>query len=147
MKVIFIKDLKGQGKSGDIKTVADGYATNFLIKNGYCVKYTATSSMILATEKETKKKEEAEAIKKANELKEKIEKTKITFVVKTGDKDKVFGSISSKQIKEELERLGFAIDKKNILLNSSMSSLGFHEVEIELHKKVMAKIRVELVKK
>ena len=67
MKVIFIKDLKKQGKSGEIKEVSDGYATNYLIKNGYAVKYTKTSNERLAEDIKNKQKKETEDIKKAEE--------------------------------------------------------------------------------
>ena len=74
MKVIFIKDLKKQGKVNDVKEVSDGYAVNYLIKNGYAVKYTKTSSAILDREIEDKKIKDAIDIENANKLKDKLEK-------------------------------------------------------------------------
>ena len=103
MKVIFIKDLKKQGKINEIKEVSDGYATNYLIKNGYAVKYTKTSSNILNQDIKKKEQEEKENIKKAEKLKKKLEALSISFKV-SSNKGKVFGSISSKQIAEELEK-------------------------------------------
>lgn len=147
MKVIFLKDLKKQGKKYEIKEVSDGYATNFLIKNGYAVKYTKSSSDILDKTIENDKKIEEENIKKANILKNELEKETLIFEVKTGKYDKVFGSISSKQIEEKLNDMGYKIDKKNILLNSPLSSLGYNYVLIELYKKVMCKVKIELIKK
>ena len=146
MKVIFIKDLKKQGKVNDIKEVSDGYAVNFLIKNGYAVKYTKTSSDILS--KDIKKKEEMEekAIKEANELKEKLAGITLDFKV-SANKGKVFGSVSSKQISEELKVRGFAIDKKLIDTDGALSSLGVHVVSVNLHKKVKAELKVRLVEK
>lgn len=146
MKVIFIKDLKKQGKVNDIKEVSDGYATNFLIKNGYAVKYTKTSSDIL--NKDIKKKEEleAKAIDEANKLKGKLEKISLEFKV-SANKGKVFGSISSKQISEELKKKSFNVDKKMIITDGGISSLGTHIVNINLHKKVKAELRVVLVEK
>ena len=76
----------------------------------------------------------------------KIEKLTLTFKVKTGSNDKVFGSISPKQIIESLKNKGYTIDKKQIKLDDSISTLGFHTVEIILHKKVTAKVKVELIK-
>lgn len=146
MKVIFLKDVKGQGKKGEIKEVSDGYASNFLIKNKYAVKATDTSLKILDKENETAKLNEALKIKEAESLKAKIEKLNIKIQVKTGKEDKVFGNVSSKQIEKELENLGFKIDKKTIKLENSLSSLGTHIVKIELHKKVIANLKVNLVK-
>ena len=146
MKVIFIKDLKKQGKVNEIKEVSDGYATNFLIKNGYAVKYTKTSADIL--DKDIKKKEEMEkdAIKEAGEIKEKLEKLVLEFKV-TANNGKVFGSISNKQISEELKRKGFNIDKKLIDTNGAISTLGVHIVKVNLHKKVVSELKVKLTEK
>ena len=145
MKVIFIKDLKKQGKINEIKEVSDGYATNYLIKNGYAVKYTKTSSNILNQDIKKKEQEEKENIKKAEELKKKLEALSISFKV-SSNKGKVFGSISSKQIGEELNKKGIKIDKKQISAQN-LNTLGVHEVEINLHKKVIAKLRVQLIEK
>ncbi len=147
MKVIFIKDLRGQGKKSEIKEVSDGYAQNFLIKNGYAVKYTKTSSTrlendLILNEKETKRK-----IEEALKIKESLEKLNLKFPVKTGVQDKVFGSISSKQIETELTKKGFKIDKKNIEIVNPISSLGYHNIVINLFKNVSANIKIEVVKK
>lgn len=146
MKVIFIKDVKGQGKSGDIKEVKDGYAQNFLIRNGYAVAYTTRSKEILDISNKNKAEKEAALIKECNDIKNKLKDIVLTFKVKTGKQDQVFGSISTKQIANELEKHGFKIDKKKIILDEPISSLGFHEVNVNLHKKVQAKLRIELVK-
>ena len=137
MKVIFIKDLKKQGKKNEIKEVSDGYATNYLIKNGYAVKYTKSSGDRL----------EEKNIKEANKIKKKIESEKLSFAVKAGNDGKVFGSISSKQICEKLSILGYDVNKKMIMMNESLSSLGAFYVDVQLYKGVIAKVRVELIKK
>ena len=146
MKVIFIKDVKGQGKKGDIKEVKDGYGNNFLIKNGYAVLYTKTSVERLNEENRIRDEKEQQLIKECKEIKEKLEKLDLKIKVKTGKEDKVFGSVSTKQIVNELQKLNFDIDKKKIKLDTELSSLGTHIVNIELHKQVNAKLKVTLVK-
>ena len=146
MKVIFIKDVKGQGKKDEIKEVKDGYAKNFLIKNKYAVAYSETSNKRLNNEIEMRKIKNENDIKAANEIKKQIKNEKIVFKVKTGNNDRVFGSISTKQIKDELDKLGYNIDKKKILIDNPISSLGNHIVKLELHKEVLADLDIELVK-
>ncbi len=146
MKVIFIKDVKGQGKKDEIKEVKDGYAQNYLIKNGYAIKYTKRSNEILNNQLSDKKSKEDKIIEDSKKIKEEIEKLNIVFKVKTGKDDKVFGSISTKQISDKLFSMGYKIDKKKISINDSISSLGVHIAKVELHSKVIANIRINLVK-
>lgn len=146
MKVILLKDVKKQGKKDDIIEVSDGYANNFLIKNHLAVQYSKRSGEILNKELDTRKEKEEELIKGFNLIKAKLENKTIKFKVSVGKEDKVFGSISTKQISEEIKKLGFNIDKKNIKINHVISTLGTHKVNIELHKKVHFKINVLLEK-
>ncbi len=146
MEVIFIKDLKNQGKKGQIKNVKDGYAENFLIKNGYAVKKTKENEAKLKHEQEKKKKEDLENKKKAEEIKEQLSKEVLDFTVKTGAGDKVFGSISVKQIKDSLDKKGYKIEKNMITIENPIASLGFHKVEIELYPEVKATIKVHVMK-
>lgn len=145
MKVILIEDVKKQGKKGEIINVKDGYG-NFLINNHQAVLLTDTGLNRLSKEKEQAALEEDLAIKEANTIKDKLGKEKISFTVKTGAGDRVFGSISSKQIADELKKKGYTIDKKQIHLDIPISSLGFFDVEIMLHKKVKGVIKVEVKK-
>lgn len=147
MKVIFIKDLKGKGKINDIKEVSDGYAMNFLIKNGYAVAYTKTSVDKLNQQIANNNEKERIAIENSNKIKQKLEKEKLVFPVKTGVNQKVFGTISSKQIIESLNSLGYKLDKKMIEIDNNISSLGTHVVKVNLHKKVEAKLTINLVEK
>lgn len=146
MKVIFIKDLRGQGKKNEIKTVKDGYGINFLIKNGYAVAATDGNLKHQETLNQMKIEKEKEFIKKCQEMKKQIEKTSIKFAVKTGKTDKVFGNISSKQIVTELAKKGIDVDKKLLKIDNNLSCLGVHNVKIELHKQVEATLKVELIK-
>ena len=145
MQVIFLKDLRGQGKKGEIKEVADGYAMNFLIKKGYAVKKTETSLNKLNIEKENNRLLDEKNTLEAKELAKKLEKAVIKFTAKAGKEDRMFGSISSKQIKEELDKLGYHFDKKQIT-SETINSFGFHNVDINLYKNIVGTIKVEVRK-
>lgn len=145
MQIILLKDVKKQGKKGEVLTVKDGYGS-FLINNKSAVLATKNSVDRLDRENKEKQHQELELIKKCEEIKKKIEKLKITFKVKTGAQDRVFGSISPKQIVEDLKNKGYEIDKKQIKTRTNLDTLGFHNVEVELHKKVVATLKIELQK-
>lgn len=145
MKIILIEDVKNVGKKGELKEVADGYARNFLIRNRLAVEATAHSKAILEQQKQDKIDQEVEDIKKAEALKEKLTAITLVFPVKTGEGGKVFGSISSKQIAEELaKKHQVTIDKRKILDNGPFSDLGYSDIRIELHKKVIGTIKIHL---
>lgn len=146
MEVIFLKDLKNQGKKGEIKNVKDGYAENFLIKNGYATKKTKESLAKLSHEQAKKAEEDGKNKKEALELKEKLAKVTLEFKVKTGEQDKVFGSVSVKQIKESLTNLGYKIEKNAIDIVNPLATLGFHTVKINLYSNIIAEIKVHLIK-
>lgn len=144
MEVIFIKDLKGQGKKGEIKEVKDGYAMNFLIKNKYAVKKNNENMHTLEINKKHEQEQDLLNRENALKLKEELEKKVLNFKVKTGKDDKVFGSISIKQIKEKLS--DYNIDKNMINIISPIASLGYHDVEIILYKDIKALVKVYLTK-
>jgi len=141
MKVIFLKDLKGQGKKGEIKDVSDGYAINFLIKKGYALKKTEGSLTKLNEEIKENKALDLKNREEALKLKEKLEKITLEFSVKGSKDGRMFGSISTKQIKEELNKLGYNIDKKQIE-NTTVNSLGMHLVNITLYKDIKCQVKV-----
>lgn len=145
MKVILLENVKGQGKKGDIINVKDGYGM-FLVKDKKAVNATDGSINRLNKENEAKAREEELLIKEMQSLKVKLESNKYSFKVKTGEHDRVFGSISTKQIASELKNKGFDIDKKQIHLDHELSALGTHNVDIILHKKVTATIKIDLIK-
>ena len=146
MKVIMLEDVRKVGKKDEIIEVSDGYANNYLIKNKLAVQYTKRSKEVLDRELDAKQKEEDQKVAEYQEIKKQLENKIINFKVKTGVQDKVFGNISTKQIAEEIGKLGFKIDKKCIKLDYDLSSLGISEVEITLHKKVSFKIKANLIK-
>ena len=145
MRVIFIKDLDKNNKKGDIKEVKDGYA-NFLIKQGIAVPENKQNLNVLNQEKQEKKEQEEQEREKSLELKKKLDGKTFDFKVKTGEGDKVFGSISSKAIKEEIEKSGIKIEKRMIDIKNNIDTLGFHDVKVNLYPKVYATIKVHLIK-
>lgn len=146
MKVILLKDVKGQGKKDQIINVSDGYANNYLIKNGLAVAETKRSKEVLDNQLAKRQYEEDMLVAEYNEIAKKLAGKDISFKVKTGVQDRVFGTISTKQISDELKKMGYEIDKKCIKPNSHIDCLGTHKVSIELHKKVKFNINVVLKK-
>ena len=144
MEVIFIKTLKGQGKEGEIKNVAAGYAENFLIKKGYALKKTEENYKIYLKNLKNQKEKIALENKEALLVKEKYQEKVISFKVKVSDDSRVFGSISVKQIKEALKNIGLDIEKTQIAIDHPISTLGNHFVNINLTKDVILKIIVRL---
>lgn len=144
MKVILLQDVKKQGKKDDIIEVSDGYATNYLIANKLAVPYTKTSKTILNNELDKRANDEAARIKECQKLKEKMEKDDFSFVFKSGKDGRLFGTVSSKQLAEELKKRGYNVDKKMIKMNLKIDSLGVYNVDIELHKSVTATIKVHI---
>ena len=145
MKIILLEDVKNVGKKGEIVEVADGYGRNFLVRNKLAVEATAQSKLILEKQKQQKIEQEKEDIKNAEALKLKLAEITLVFPVKTGDNGKVFGSVSSKQIAEELiKKHKITIDKRKILDEGPFNTLGFYNIKIELHKQVIATIKIQL---
>lgn len=145
MRVILKQDVKKVGKRGEIVDVADGYARNFLIARGLAVAETKKSLEILSGQKAEEAAEEAKREEEAREKAAQMEKMMLTFHVKSGKEGKVFGSVSTKQIAEALNKQGIRIDKRKILDTAPIQSLGITKVRIELHKNVIGTIRVQLV--
>ncbi len=147
MKVILLKDVKNQGKKDEILEVSDGYANNYLIKNKLAVPYSKRSKEVLDQELETRRVNEEKRIAEYKKLASEIGKKNLVFQVKSGKDGKIFGTISSKQIHEELKKEGVNIDKKCIHLNTPLDTLGVHKVEIELHKQVKFSIDIQIKSK
>ncbi|QIL45986.1 50S ribosomal protein L9 [Vagococcus coleopterorum] len=149
MKVIFVKDLKGQGKKGDIKEVAVGYGQNFLIKNGYAKEATASAVSELKGQKKAEQKAEDIVKREAEKLKETLETEGFEVVIKAkaGEDSRLFGSVPSKQVTDALKKQhDIKIDKRKLDLPNPIRVLGYTDVKVKLHSKVNATLRVHLIK-
>lgn len=143
MKVILKEDVKKKGKKGDILNVKDGYGT-YLIKNNLAIMETTTSKKILDEENKQKQEQEDKILKEATKLKKELEKVTLTFKLNTSKEGKVFGSISAKQIADALKKQGFDIDRRKVIIDDPINSLGSFYIKIDLHKKVKAKIKINV---
>ncbi len=148
MKVIFTSDVKGKGKKGEIKNVNDGYARNYLLKHNLAVE--ATKGNIQAQQAKDQKKEQLaqEEVEEAEKLKETLAGIEVKLAAKSGDNGRLFGSITSKQIAEQLKKNhDIKIDKRKIELDEPIRSLGYTNVPVKLHNEVTGTIRVHIDEK
>lgn len=146
MKVLLLKDVKNLGKKGAVCNVADGYAQNYLFKNGLAVVASEKSMEIREQELENERIAEQKRIEEATKNKEILEKNIITFKAKAGKDGRMFGNISTKQVAEEILKVTkINVDKRKITLDVLISSFGVTNVNIELHKKVIAKVKVQVL--
>lgn len=146
MKVIFLKDVKGKGKKGEVKNVSDGYARNYLLKNNLAEE--ATPANLKAWEARKRKNAELEQKEKeeAIQLKETLEKITVEIKAKAGDGGRLFGSITSKQIADTLAKQhGYKVDRRKMELEQPIRSLGYTNVPVKLHPEVSGTIKVHVV--
>jgi len=148
MKVIFTKDVKGTGKKGEVKEVSDGYARNFLLKKGLAKE--ANAGNLTALKAEEKKAAQLEQLEKekAIELKDNLADLSVELEAKSGEGGRLFGSITSKQIAEALNKqFGYKIDRRKIELADPIRSLGYTTVPVKLHPEVDGSIKVHVKEK
>ncbi len=148
MRVIFLADVKGKGKKGEVKEVPTGYAQNYLIKNNLAKEASKESLAEMAGKNRAKEKQDAEILKEAQALKEVLEKdeTVVKIVAKAGEDSRLFGSIPSKQIADALnQQYKVKIDKRKLDLKQPIRTLGFTKVPAKLHHEVTAIVKVQVV--
>ncbi|MDO5563685.1 MAG: 50S ribosomal protein L9 [Eubacteriales bacterium] len=146
MKVILLSDIKKLGKEGDIVNVSDGYARNFLFNQKLGIEATTKNLNDLNVKLEKIKKDERIKTEKANELANDLQTKTITLKIKAGENGRTFGSITSKEIANEMkESLNIDIDKKKIELKEPIKSVGSYLVDIKIYKDINSKIKVDVV--
>lgn len=144
MKVIFLQDVKGTGRKGEIKEVSDGYARNFLIAKGLAKEATDGTIKEMTAFKQSEQKRKEEDLKKAKQLANKIENLTITIPAKAGEGGRLFGAVTNKQIADALIKEKMTIDKKKILLDEPIRNLGYINVPVKLHQEVTATLKVHV---
>ena len=146
MKVILLQDVDRIGKRGSVQNVKDGYGRNFLFPRKLAVP--ATEANMKLTQAQSKKVEvqEAKEEKSASELKAELANISVTIPMKAGEGDMLFGSVTSANIAEALEKQGYTIDKRRIELEEPIKRLGDHHVSVKLHRNVAAEVKVSVVK-
>lgn len=146
MKVIFIQDVKGSAKKGDLKEVADGYARNMLLKRGLAVEATPENINKLQGQKASAQHKKDVEKQNAEEVKALIDGKKITISAKAGTGGRLFGSVTSAQIAQELEKqYGCKVDKKKIILKSDIKAFGSFSAEIRLYTGISANVSIEVI--
>ncbi|MDY7224546.1 50S ribosomal protein L9 [Halalkalibacterium halodurans] len=145
MKVIFQQDVKGKGKKGEVKNVSEGYARNYLIPNGLAVEATSANMKNLNAKKKSEEKKKEEELQEAKAYQTELEALTLELKAKAGEGGRLFGAISTKQIAEALSREGKKVDKRKILLNDPIRSLGYTNVPIKIHPEVTATVKVHVV--
>ena len=143
MKVILLEDVKSLGKKGEIVNVNDGYARNFILPKKLGLEATSKNLNDLKLQKQNDEKVAQEKLDAAKALAEEIKEKSITVKIQAGVEGRVFGSISSKEIALEA-KLNMDIDKKKIIIPDAIKSLGTYNVNIKLHKDVMATLAVKV---
>ncbi|AKL97347.1 50S ribosomal protein L9 [Clostridium aceticum] len=146
MKVILLQDVKGQGKKGDIVNVSDGYARNFLFPKNLAVEATGGNMKTLEQQNKAKEQKQQEELKKAKDLAAKIEKITVELKAKAGEGGRLFGSVTSKDISELVNKKhGIKLDKKKIVLPDPIRELGVKYLEVKIQPGVTAKLKVHVI--
>ena len=147
MKVIFLADVKGKGKKGEIKEVPTGYAQNFLIKKNLAKETNAQAIGELRGKQKSEEKAHAELLAEAQKIKAKLEEeaTVVQFTEKIGPDGRTFGSITNKKIAEELEKqFGIKIDKRHIQVSTPIRSTGLIDVPVKIYQDVTGVINIRV---
>ena len=145
MRVILKAEVRGLGRTGEIKDVADGYARNYLLPKGLAIEPTGGELKLLAQERQTEKTKKDRAHQDAEELATRLGRVTLVFKLKAGEQGKTFGSVTAKEVADALKKEAKAdIDKTKIVLHEPLRSLGIHKVEVRLLTDVRANVTVAI---
>jgi large subunit ribosomal protein L9 len=145
MKIILRQNIENLGKIGELVTVKDGYARNYLIPRSYA--YYASEKAIKALEVEKKKYAKRIAKEKADAeiIAAKLSELQISIPMKVGEEGKLYGSVTSQMIAQELSIRGFEIDKRNIVIDESIKNLGVFDIKVRLHQEVITPLKIWVI--
>ena len=142
MKVLLLQDVKSQGKTGEIINVSDGYANNFLLKKGLAVLATADTINSVAIHDKAVQKQKEAARQQAQENANKLKGQTVRIVASTGAQGKMYGSITNKEIADELVKMGYAVDKKQVVLKDPIRVKGNFTATVKLYAEISATINI-----
>ncbi|HJZ11471.1 MAG TPA: 50S ribosomal protein L9 [Acidobacteriota bacterium] len=146
MRIILLEDVERLGKRGAVVNVSDGYGRNFLLPRKLAVVATETNMKQIEQTGKRQKIVEAKESKDAMDLKADLEKVTIAIAMKSGEGDMLFGSVTGAHVAEELEKLGYKIDKRRIEVDEPIKRLGEYEIPVRLHKDVIATVKLNVLK-
>jgi large subunit ribosomal protein L9 len=146
MEVILREDVEKLGTRGELVKVAPGYARNFLLPNRMAVPATEANKKIVEQERQAYLRREAKVESEAAELAKLVGAVSITISQKAGENDQLFGSVTSKDIAEALEKQGYTIERRKIVLDEPIKTLGEFKVPVKLHREVTAEVTVHVIK-
>jgi large subunit ribosomal protein L9 len=146
MKVILKSDVERLGKTGDVVNVAVGYARNYLFPQGKALEASARNMEVIEVEKKNVAKTQERKKSESEALAEKLEQLSLTISKQAGENDKLFGTVTAMEIAGALEKEGQVIDKRKIMLEEPIKTLGIYSIPIRLHAEVTAQVKVWVVK-
>jgi large subunit ribosomal protein L9 len=145
MKVILKESIENVGKRGDVVNVAAGFGRNYLIPKKLALEVTPSNMKMIEIEQQALQKKLEKEVSTYRDLIEQINQTTLTFKRKTGEKDTLFGSVSPQDIKDALDELGIAVEKKKVLLSEPIKKLGDYTVSIKIFQDEQAQVKVEVL--
>ncbi len=146
MKIILTQEVSGLGTAGDVVDVKDGYARNYLVPRGFAIRWTKGGEKDVAQIRRARKIHEIATIEQANEVKAKLESTKVRLATRSGDAGRLFGSVTPADIATAIEASGGPkVDKRRVELAAPIKTLGSYQVSVRLHAEVAANVGVEVV--
>jgi len=146
MKVVLLADVKGTGKAGEVVDVNDGYARNFLLPHKKAVIADAQSLAVVKQKNDARIAREAKEKAAAEELKKVLDNTVVEVKVKCGEGDRTYGSVTTQDIANGVAALGYTVDKKKIVLNETIRTLGAYVVDVKVYANMTAKLRINVTR-
>lgn len=146
MHIILLQDYEGLGNAGEQIDVKDGYARNFLFPKGLALKADKNSIKRFQDMARLKEMKQNRALKQSRELAEKLQALSLTIPVQVGEEDRVFGSVTSIEIAQQLKDKGYDIDKRQIILEEPIKALGIFEIPVKLHSEITATVKLWVIK-